>query len=77
MRIDSSKATTWVLVTFAVLALLLLLVEHRAHAWGPLLMLLIPVCLVLLYAASSHAEAGASNDKADRTTTHEEEGRHP
>lgn len=78
MRIDSSKATTWVLVAFAVVALRLLLAEHHAHAWGPLLMLLIPVCLVLLYVASSHAESGAGHqDKADRSTTREQEGKHP
>lgn len=77
MRIDSSKAVTWVLVAFAGVALLLLLAEHHAHAWGPLLMLLIPVCLVLLYLASSYAESDAADDKADRSTTHEEEGRRP
>ncbi|CAM3791723.1 hypothetical protein [Roseateles saccharophilus] len=77
MRIDSSKAATWVLVAFAVVVLLLLLAEHHAHAWGPLLMLSIPVCLVLLYVATSNSESGASDDKVDRSTRNEEEGKHP
>lgn len=77
MRIESSKAATWVLVAFAGVALLLLLSEHHAHAWGSLLMLLIPVCLVLLYAASSHAESDAVHEKVNRSTTHDEEGKRP
>lgn len=77
MRIDPSKAVAWVLVAFAAAALFLLLAEHRAHAYGPLLMLLVPVCLVLLYVATSRAESDDAGNDQERRSPRDQKGKPP
>lgn len=39
----------WIFLTFAAVALLLLVLEHRAHALGWWLHALLALCVVLLY----------------------------
>ncbi|CAG1017558.1 hypothetical protein BURC_02216 [Burkholderiaceae bacterium] len=57
MRFNTSSVATLVLTAFAAASLFLLLAEHRAHSLGLWLLMLVPLCLVLLYLASTHARS--------------------
>jgi hypothetical protein len=52
----------WIFGSFAGVALLLLVLEHRAHALGWMLHALLGLCLVLLYLAV-RADSGGEDGK--------------
>ena len=70
MRFNTSSAATLVLTAFAAVSLLLLLVEHRAHSLGLWLLMLVPLCLVLLYVASTRTQSSLDDpDAVDPATS--------
>ena len=52
----------WLFWIFAAVALLLLVLEHRAHRLGWILHVLLGLCLVVLYVASRAREGKGDGD---------------
>jgi hypothetical protein len=72
MYFDRSKLMQGVLLAFAAIALLFLVMEHRAHALGPLLHVLQGACVVLLYLGGRLEEPGNPDSTGLPTHQHED-----